>query len=148
MLSACYYCQVLIKCEFSGPIFGKKNTQISNFMKIRPVEVELFHADVQTGVTKLIVAFCNFPTAHKNTKYHSIQRIVRHAPVFKSARELARNATYSENSAYTLALLRFGPLAHLSTPLQNTDTVYTCSFPAAPIDRYVVLYPLDIIRPF
>jgi hypothetical protein len=42
------FCQILMKLEFSGQI-SKKNTQISNFMKIRPVEAELFHADGQTG---------------------------------------------------------------------------------------------------
>jgi hypothetical protein len=29
-------------------------------MKIRPVGVELFHADGQTDMRTLIVAFCNF----------------------------------------------------------------------------------------
>jgi len=30
--------------------FGKKNTQISNFLKIRPIGAELFHADGQTNI--------------------------------------------------------------------------------------------------
>jgi len=38
-----------------------KNTQVPNFMKIRPVTAELFHAegwtDVQTDMTKQIIAF-------------------------------------------------------------------------------------------
>jgi len=34
-----------MKLEFSRLVFGKKNPQISNFMKIRPVKAELFHAD-------------------------------------------------------------------------------------------------------
>jgi hypothetical protein len=42
-----------------------KNTQMSNFIKIRPVEAELFHADVQRDI-KLLVAFCNFANAPKN----------------------------------------------------------------------------------
>ena len=37
-----------MKLEFSRPIFGKKKVQISNFIKIRPVAAELFHADLQT----------------------------------------------------------------------------------------------------
>jgi len=37
-----------MKLEFSRQIF-EKNTQIRNFMKIRPVGAELFHADRQTG---------------------------------------------------------------------------------------------------
>jgi hypothetical protein len=44
-----------------------KNTQVSNFIKILPLGAELFHADgrtnVQTDMTKLIVAFCNFADA-------------------------------------------------------------------------------------
>jgi len=42
-----------------------KNTQISNFMKIRPVGAELFHADGQTDMTEPIVAFRNFANASK-----------------------------------------------------------------------------------
>ena len=42
-----------------------KNPQISNFMKIRPVGAELFHADGRTDMTKLIVAFRNFANAPK-----------------------------------------------------------------------------------
>ena len=40
---------------------------MSNFMKIRPVGAELFHADRQTDMTKLIVAFRNFAKAPKNS---------------------------------------------------------------------------------
>jgi hypothetical protein len=43
-----------------------KNPQISNFMKIRPVAAQLFHADGRTDMTKLIVAFRNFAKASKN----------------------------------------------------------------------------------
>ena len=50
--------------------FRKKNLQIPNFMKIRPVGTELFHSDGRmdgrTDVTKLIVAFRNFANAPKN----------------------------------------------------------------------------------
>jgi hypothetical protein len=42
-----------------------KNAQIPNFMKIRPVGEELFHADRRTDITKLTVAFRNFVKAHK-----------------------------------------------------------------------------------
>jgi hypothetical protein len=54
-----------------------KNTQIPNFMKIRPVGAGLFHVDGRTdrqiggwtdgkNMTKLIVAFRNFANAPKN----------------------------------------------------------------------------------
>jgi hypothetical protein len=51
-----------MKLEFSRRIL-EKNIQISNFMKIRPVVAELFHADGQTDMTKLTVAYCNFAKA-------------------------------------------------------------------------------------
>jgi len=40
-----------------------KGTTVSNFMKIRPAEAELFHADRWADTTKLIVAFRNFAKA-------------------------------------------------------------------------------------
>jgi hypothetical protein len=39
---------------------------MSNFTQIRPVGAELFHADRQTDMTKLIVAPRNFAKAPKN----------------------------------------------------------------------------------
>ena len=48
-----------------------KNIQNSNFMKIRPVEVELFHAGGRTGeetdMRKVIITFRNFANAPKIT---------------------------------------------------------------------------------
>ena len=67
-----YSCKILIKLEFSKQIFEKP--QISNFTKIRPMEVELFHAtdertngptDRQTDMTKLTVAFRNLSNTPK-----------------------------------------------------------------------------------
>jgi len=43
-----------------------KNTQISNFMKIRPVGAELFlRTDRRTDMKKVIVAFRSFANAPK-----------------------------------------------------------------------------------
>jgi hypothetical protein len=46
-----------------------KNTQITNFIKIRAVGT-LFHTggrtNGETNMTNLMVAFCNFANAHKN----------------------------------------------------------------------------------
>ena len=44
--------------------FSKK-PEISSSIKIGPVGAKLFHADRQTDVTKLIVAFRNFANAPK-----------------------------------------------------------------------------------
>jgi len=61
----------LIKLDIAD-IFSK-NTQISNFMIISPIEAELFHvggrADRQTDMTKLIVAIRNFANTPKNIQY-------------------------------------------------------------------------------
>ena len=60
----------LFLSDFNGTlIFSRdfrKNAQISNIVKIRPVGVELFHADTQTDITKLIVAFRSFTNEPKN----------------------------------------------------------------------------------
>jgi hypothetical protein len=54
--------------EFSRHVLEK--SQISSFIKIRPVGVELFHADRltdgRTDMRKLEVAVCNLATAPKN----------------------------------------------------------------------------------
>jgi hypothetical protein len=43
-----------------------KNVLTSNFMKIRPVGAEFFHADGQTDMTKLLITFRDFANAPKN----------------------------------------------------------------------------------
>jgi hypothetical protein len=50
MFSTRYSCQILMKLEFSRQIF-EKNTQISNFMKIRSVGAEKRRRNGQTDVT-------------------------------------------------------------------------------------------------
>jgi len=47
-----------------------EKTQVSNFINIRPVKAELFHADERTGTDtmKLIVTFRSFTNAPKNRK--------------------------------------------------------------------------------
>ena len=47
----------------------RKNTQISNFIKIRSVEAGLFHADGQTDMTKLVVAFRNFANVPETYRF-------------------------------------------------------------------------------
>ena len=42
--STCYSCQILMKLEFARQDF-EKTSKISNFMKIRQVAAQLFHAD-------------------------------------------------------------------------------------------------------
>jgi hypothetical protein len=60
--SACQVSLLLADCNETGNFFNKfsKTTQISSFMKIRPVGAELFRADRRTDMTKLKVAFRNF----------------------------------------------------------------------------------------
>jgi len=58
-----YYCQILMKLEFCRNIL--ENTQISNFMKIRPVGSEFFPCE-ETDMTKPITAFRNSANVSKN----------------------------------------------------------------------------------
>jgi len=75
-----YSFPILMKFEFSLQFIKKKNTKISNIMKIRPLQSELFHADRRTdgrmegrtGMTKLIVAFLNFANTPKNPTQKSL----------------------------------------------------------------------------
>ena len=53
-----------------------KNTQIPNFMKIRPVAAELFHPDGQTDMTKPTVAFRSFTNAPKNCQMSRDQLVI------------------------------------------------------------------------
>ena len=50
--------------------YCRKNP-VSNFMKIRPVGVELFHAEGRTDMRKLVVAFRNFAKAPNNALFIS-----------------------------------------------------------------------------
>jgi len=60
MLNTSYSCQVLINWSFLSTV--SKNTQISNYIKIRPVSVESAggQTDRQTDMTHPAVAFRNF----------------------------------------------------------------------------------------
>jgi hypothetical protein len=53
-----------MELEFLQQMF--ETSQISSFIKIRPLGAELLHADGQTDKTKLTVAFRNFAIAPKN----------------------------------------------------------------------------------
>jgi hypothetical protein len=67
---------MLIKLEFSPNTFLIIHTY-KNFMKIRPVGAELFHADrprEQRDTTKLIVAFRNFAKAPKIVEFGNYVR--------------------------------------------------------------------------
>jgi hypothetical protein len=66
MYSTRYFCQILMKLEFSRQIFQKILNQ--NFMKIRPVGAGMFHADGRTDrqtdaheeVNSRFSQFCEF----------------------------------------------------------------------------------------
>ena len=64
---------ILKKLEFSRKIL-EKNNQMSNFMKIRPVAAELFHADGRTDKAQLTVAFRNFANVPKMARIVNIYR--------------------------------------------------------------------------
>jgi hypothetical protein len=68
------YCyEILIKLESSRHIFDK--TQISNFIKIRPAEAELYQrTEGRADMTKLIVAFLEFAEASKTLLHWSFLR--------------------------------------------------------------------------
>jgi hypothetical protein len=76
-----YCCQILIKLEFSQQIFEKSSNK--NFMKIRQVGRELFHAGGrtdrqvdrlrQTDMKTLIVDFRNFANLPRSQSVNAVQ---------------------------------------------------------------------------
>ena len=85
---------ILVTFYWSLNFLGRfsKNNQISDFIKIRQVGAELFHAgrriERRTDMTKLIVAFRHFANAPKNVYVcmadasQSVRPIIRH-PLFR-----------------------------------------------------------------
>jgi hypothetical protein len=61
-----YSCQIVMKLELCRQIFEKYS--VSDFIKIRPVEAELFHADGRREMTKLVVAFRSVADVPKNER--------------------------------------------------------------------------------
>ena len=57
-----------MKTVFYRQIFGKKYSK-SNFVKILPVGVEMFHADGRTDMTELLLTFRSFAKAPKIYTY-------------------------------------------------------------------------------
>ena len=58
---------ILVRLQSNLKFLGRffKNFQISNFLNVRPVGAELFHADRETDMAKLIVAFRIFAKVPK-----------------------------------------------------------------------------------
>jgi hypothetical protein len=61
--SSRYSSQISIKLEYFQTDF--LDSQMSNFIKIRPVGAQLFHAEGQTDTTNRSAAFRNFANCHK-----------------------------------------------------------------------------------
>jgi hypothetical protein len=81
-----------------------KNTQTSNFMKIRPVGAELFHADGRTrrtDMTKPTVAFHNFANASKNVIITKILYYSYNVSSFFDAFSYTLQSVYYNNSVHT-----------------------------------------------
>ena len=58
MYTGLHSCPIFMKLEFSLDSFSK-NTNISDFMKIRPVGTELFHEDRRVDLTRVIAILRN-----------------------------------------------------------------------------------------
>ena len=72
-----YSCRILLNSKFVDRFW--KNTQMSNFIKIRTVGAEVFHVygrtEGQTDMTKLVVVLCNFANAPKKPNPFLLQWI-------------------------------------------------------------------------
>ena len=77
-----------------------KNSQLLNIMKILPVGAE-FHADRQTCMAKLIVAFRNFANAPKTCSLLRYLQAVSDVPVFPQTLRV-----FFESSSHRLCFIR------------------------------------------
>ena len=93
--------------------FSKKS-QISGFIKIRPVGAELFHADRQTDMTKLIVAFRNFANAPKKAI---------HTPLLKLL-HLLENFSRHFLNFFCLQKLRFSGVSNSQLILKHQHMIF------------------------
>jgi hypothetical protein len=64
-----------------------QNIWISNFMKIRPVAADLFQAERQTDMTKLIVTFHNLLNARKNNWIIEINTFINILNCYKTKQQ-------------------------------------------------------------
>jgi hypothetical protein len=71
--SSCTVLVVMVRSKLNLNFLdrGLKSTQILNFMNIRSVGAEMFHANRTTDMTKIIVAFRNFANAPNNVHIYS-----------------------------------------------------------------------------
>jgi hypothetical protein len=73
-----------MKLEFS-PTGLRKKAEISSFIKICPVRVELFHADRRTDMTKLIVVLAILQTRLKNKQADKLKKVQIYTALIKPA---------------------------------------------------------------
>ena len=97
-------------------------------MKIRPVAAELFHADRQTDMTKLKVAFSSFANAPK--KYKFFENFEKHK--HKHNPKLFHQPTLMHNFLYslTISLLHYYPrhVSSINMPIfRRTNCIITVS---------------------
>ena len=85
--SSCKYSLILLdfkKLEISRQFL--RNIQVSNFMKIRPLGDELFHADEwtdrQADMSKVIIAFRNFSSSLKIRIINDIKVLCRYPEAY------------------------------------------------------------------
>ena len=102
MQSILFSSQIVMKLEFSWQIFEKYSK--SNFMKIRPVGADLFHAigrtDGMTIMTKLIAAFGNFAKAPENILWDADFWAKRE----RNIGETPRNYEYHIRTGYSISV--------------------------------------------
>jgi hypothetical protein len=104
-----------MKPEFSRHIYEKY--AMPNFIKIRPVGAELFHADEQTDMTKPLVVFRSFTNAPQNCPIQ-ISWEVKTPPSHREVNPTYRQSVRTSRMLCTSLSLHFRPQHSTNTESQ------------------------------
>ena len=106
--SSCRVPVILVRLHWYSKFLDRfyKNSQRWNFMKIRPMGAELSHADGQTDMTKVIVAFRNLANVPKTCVTNSLT-LLWYVAQFIIYKETHLDSSYFPKCSYTTSVFKY-----------------------------------------
>ena len=113
--------------EFSRLNYGK-NAQILNFMIIRLVEAELFHAERQRETTKLIVVFRSFLKVPKRWENKMLVKLMKFIAITSLLKDLFKTELCHQNTIRSHLLIRRCSVGELCTYVSEVKVKVKLNF--------------------